>query len=200
MKLEFILASASPRRLELLQNLGLDFKVVVPDADESSSLTEPCALTEELALLKGRTVADRLQNNNAVIISCDTVVHVDGKILGKPKDADDARAMLGMLSGRTHEVVSGICVIYGGKAVTAHEVTSVTFAALSDAEIERCILLDPPYDKAGSYAIQGIASLFIEKLDGDYFNVVGLPIHKLGKILLDRFGIALCDHLKPRIH
>lgn len=192
MALKFILASGSPRRREILTNLGLTFSVVSPDADESSDIKDPSALTEELALRKGRAVDC---SDGCVIISCDTVVCIDGEILGKPCDETEARSMLRRLSGRTHEVVSGICVILDGRAHTAHEVTRVTFADMSDSDIDACIRLDSPCDKAGGYAVQGIASLWIARIDGDYFNVVGLPVRLLCDTLKNSCGIDVTEHL-----
>lgn len=193
MTLRFILASGSPRRFEILTNLGLTFSVVSPDADESSDIKDPGELTEELALRKGRAVD--VPDGDCVIISCDTVVHIDGEILGKPADEAEARAMLRRLSGRTHEVVSGICIIYNGEAHTAHELTRVTFAEMSDADIDTCVRLGSPCDKAGAYAVQGIASLWISGLDGDYFNVVGLPVKLLRDTLKNSCGIDLTAYL-----
>ncbi len=193
--MKFILASGSPRRYEILSGLGLDFTVMHPDADETSGITAPGELTEELARRKGRAVALEVLDDS-VVISCDTVVWLDGRVMGKPANEDEARKMLRALSGKTHEVYSGICVIKGSHAVTAHEVTRVTFAPLSEADIELCVKLGAPCDKAGGYAVQGVASLFISSIDGDYFNVVGLPVHLLFETLRQGFDIDLGDHLK----
>ncbi len=193
--MNFILASGSPRRYEILNDIGLDFSVMLPNADETSGIEDPGMLTEELARRKGRAVALQVPDDS-VIISCDTVVWLDGRVMGKPKTEIEAAEMLRALSGKTHEVYSGICVIRGSRAVTAHEVTRVRFAALTEHDIELCVKLGAPCDKAGGYAVQGIASLFIEGIDGDYFNVVGLPMHLLSETLRHGFDIDLGDHLK----
>ena len=183
------LASSSPRRREILENLGVKFQVVRPEADESSEITEPGALTELLSRRKAEAVAEECRDG--LVIACDTVVCVDDTILGKPADPDEARKMLRMLSGRAHRVVSGICLICGGRCVSAHEVTRVIFDEMSDGDIEKCVELGEPYDKAGGYAVQGTASLYIRGLEGDYFNVVGLPVNLLRRTLKAEMGIDL---------
>ena len=191
--MKFILASKSPRRREILEMLGIDFEVITSDADESSDITDPCRLVEELSLRKGVAVRDALiaagrDLSDTVIISSDTVVAVEGEILGKPRDAQDARRMLGLLSGRAHEVVSGICLLSADRCGVSHEVTKVIFERLDEETIERYIERTNPYDKAGAYAIQGEASLFICGIEGDYFNVVGLPVHRLGALYREIFS------------
>jgi len=194
--MKFILASGSPRRNEILKNLGLRFEVVLPDVDETSDERDPRHLTEELSYRKGVAVYGALgEPTDTVIISSDTVVAIDGEILGKPCDQGDAERMLRMLSGRAHEVISGICLTYNGKSVTAHEVTEVVFDTMSDGDIATAVTLGEPLDKAGAYAVQGIASLFIKELRGDYFNVVGLPVNLLVKTLKSEFGINICEYL-----
>jgi len=194
--MKFILASGSPRRNEILKNLGLRFEVVLPDVDETSDERDPRHLTEELSYRKGVAVYGALgEPTDTVIISSDTVVAIDGEILGKPCDIRDAERMLRMLSGRAHEVISGICLTYNGKSVTAHEVTEVVFDTMSDGDIATAVTLGEPLDKAGAYAVQGIASLFIKELRGDYFNVVGLPVNLLVKTLKSEFGINICEYL-----
>ena len=194
--MNFVLASASPRRYEILTGLGLDVSVRVSDANEDSDITDPARLTEELAKRKATAVAKTLADTDkTVIIACDTVVVCDSFILGKPSDETEAARMLRMLSGREHSVVSGICVISGGKTVTAHETTAVRFTEMSENDINTAVMLGEPLDKAGAYAIQGIASLFIEGIDGDYFNVVGLPVHLLSRTLRDEFSIDVCKYL-----
>ena len=182
--MRYILASASPRRKEILENLGLCFSVITSDADESSELCEPEALTRELSKRKGESVRDVLLSkgeldNDTVIIASDTVVCCDGEILGKPRDRDDAERMLRMLSGRTHEVVSGVALTYGAKTVTDASVTRVTFDTLDEGFLARYLDSSEPYDKAGAYAVQGIAATVVNKIEGCYFGVVGLSVNCL---------------------
>ena len=191
--MNYILASKSPRRKEILENLGVPFEVVVADTDESSEETDPSRLVELLSYRKGEAVRALLQAkgrdlSDTAIISSDTVVEIDGEILGKPKDRADAIRMLALLEGRTHRVISGVCLLgeNGGKAT--HEVTEVTFDHMTNEEIEGYVDLAQPYDKAGAYAIQGEASLFIGGIKGCYFNVVGLPVHRLNRLHREIFG------------
>lgn len=182
--MKLILASKSPRRREILENLGVSFEIVTADTDESSSLRDPCALVEELSRRKGLAVRDALlaegrDLSQCVIISSDTVVALDGEILGKPRDEADARRMLTKLSGRAHRVVSGICLIGADRMGVSHEVTEVVFDELDAETVDRYIQAAAPYDKAGAYAIQGLASAYIRGIHGCYFNVVGLPVHRL---------------------
>lgn len=193
----FILASASPRRREMLQHLGLNFSIVCADADESSDERDGARLVELLATRKANAVAERLRGEGrltgeTVILAADTVVvSPDGEILGKPRDVEDAHRMLRSLSGNTHRVIGGICVTRGDKTVAAHEVTEVTFAPLSDHTIDAYIASGEPMDKAGAYGIQDTASLWIEGVRGDYFNVVGLPLHRVEVVLNECFDLSL---------
>ncbi len=195
--MRFILASASPRRREILAHLGLDFTILCADADESSEQRDGAKLVEILSLRKAHAVRDRLiaqgeDCRDAVILASDTVVvSPDGEILGKPRDREDAARMLRSLSGRTHCVISGLAVWTQEKEITSHEVTQVTFAPLTDDIIERYIQSGEPMDKAGAYGIQDTASLWIEGIRGDYFNVVGLPVHRLECVLKQEFGLSL---------
>lgn len=182
--MKYILASKSPRRREILEMLGVQFEIVVADTDESSDVTDPYKLVEELSLRKGIAVRDALvakgyDLSDTVIISADTVVAIDGEILGKPRDEEDAHRMLRLYSGREHEVVSGICLIGADKQGVTHEVTKVTFDEMDEETIRSYVRAAQPYDKAGAYAIQGLASAYISGIVGDYFNVVGLPVHKM---------------------
>ena len=182
--MKYILASKSPRRREILEMLGVEFEVITSDADESSDITDPYKLVEELSLRKGIAVRDALlaegrDLSDTVIISSDTIVAIDGEILGKPTDEEDACRMLRLYSGREHEVVSGICLIGADKQGVTHEVTKVTFDEMDEETIQSYVRAAKPYDKAGAYAIQGLASAYISGIVGDYFNVVGLPVHRM---------------------
>ena len=188
-----ILASASPRRKEILEHLGVAFDIYVTDADESCSLTDPEALAEEIAARKGRAALERLRAEgrdltNEVLIASDTTVSIGGEILGKPRDGEDARRMLRMLSGGTHRVVSGIYLLFNGKEAISHAVTEVEFAPMSEEEIEFYVQSGEPYGKAGAYAIQGLASAWIRGIKGDYFNVVGLPVNRMYELFFENFG------------
>ncbi len=183
-----VLASKSPRRQELLGRLGLDFTVMTEDIDETMDPALP--LEREIlrvSIAKARAVQDRTKPDD-LIISADTVVCVDGRRLGKPADAEDAKRMLRMLSGRAHTVVSGLCVLRGGRCETEAVSTQIHFRPLSAREIDAYVASGEPMDKAGAYGIQGLAAIFVDKLDGDYYNVMGLPLCALAE-LLKRFGI-----------
>jgi len=189
MRAEIILASASPRRRELLEQIGLPFRVIPSSFDESAVKgTEPMALAEALALGKARAVADGVRSG--IVIGADTLVVRAGAILGKPRDDADAARMLRLLSGGWHEVVTGIAVIdaASGRERSAREVTRVKMRDLTAAEIAAYVASGEPADKAGAYAIQGLASLFIERIEGCYANVVGLPVFHLAALLRE-FGI-----------
>ena len=195
--MNLILASKSPRRREILSSLGVKFDIVTLDTEEIADPSDPSKYVEDIALCKGEAVRKRLLSEdalckNTVILSCDTVVvSPDGEIMGKPHDREDAKRMLLSYSGRVHRVISGIALLSKDSCITAHEVTYVYFDKVSEAEIERYVDTDEPYDKAGAYAIQGMASLWIDKIDGDYFNVVGLPTKKVSDTLKSAFGIDL---------
>lgn len=192
-----ILASSSPRRREILSELGVDFDVVVADTDESSEITDPVELTQELARRKGLAVYERLVKSSeydadgVAIISADTVVCRDGEILGKPRDREDAAAMLRSLSGRTHTVVSGVAVTLRGVTRSAVSVTSVRVQEIPKSEIERYVDSGEPMDKAGAYGIQGRFSAFVEGIDGCYFGVVGLPVNTLSNLYFEVTGERL---------
>ena len=193
-----ILASKSPRRREILQTLGVRFEVVSADADETSSITAPVNLVCELALRKGRATRDLLRargewNDDTVVIAADTVVAVDGKILGKPHSDAEAAEMLRLLAGRDHFVVSGAALFAGDKYAVTFDKTAVSFAPMTENEIDRYVQSGEPRDKAGAYAVQGLASLWIRGLTGDYFNVVGLPVFRLNALCKDLLGRSLLD-------
>lgn len=175
-----ILASKSPRRKELLSFITTDFTVKSADVDE----TLPQGITPDKAVeYLSKIKAQPLKNESDIVIGADTVVALDGKILGKPRDEADAFATLKMLSGREHSVFTGVSVIKGEKIETFSVQTKVKMFELTDEEIEEYIATAEPFDKAGSYGIQGKGSLLVEKIDGDYFNVVGLPISRLNRVL-----------------
>ena len=182
--MNIVLASGSPRRRELLEMLGVKNLVIMPARGEEivPSNTEPGEIVEILAEAKAREVSE-LWTENDVVIAADTIVWIDGTLLGKPHSRTDAEKMLSKLSGRTHEVYTGVCVIHGGKIVTEHERTLVSFRELSKEEINSYIETGEPMDKAGAYAAQGKGALFVNHLDGDFFNVMGLPVCRLGEIL-----------------
>ncbi len=190
--MKIILASKSPRRKEILENLGFKFDIITADTDESSDVTDPESLVQILAVRKGKAVADNHSENDKLIISCDTVVCCDGKILGKPRNEDDAKQMLRSLSGRSHTVLSGLALFYNGKTISGVDKTEVYFATMPESFIDSYVASGDPMDKAGSYAVQGKTSLYIDKIDGCYFNVVGLPVRLLAK-LLNNLGIDFND-------
>lgn len=176
---EIILASGSPRRREILSTIGVPFRVVVSDADESLPAgISPAEAVETLAARKAEAVA-ALVASDEVILAADTVVAIDGDILGKPTDEADAAAMLRRLSGRSHTVYTGVALRRGSRLLVAHEATAVHVAPLSDADIADYIATREPMDKAGAYAIQGYFARYIEGFAGDYFNVVGLPARRV---------------------
>ncbi len=179
----FFLASASPRRLELLRGAGIPCKVLPADIDEDplpGESAKGCA--ERLAREKAVAVARQVRPTDCVL-GADTVVTVDNEILGKPVDKADAARMLRMLSGREHQVITGVCVVAGEKSCVASETTLVTMIAITDREISDYIATGEPMDKAGAYAIQGIASRWIPRIEGDYSNVVGLPVALVWRLL-----------------
>ena len=186
MKRKIILASASPRRKELLEKLDLDFSVCPADIDESLLPDEDAAMYPlRTAVQKAMAVAKTAED--ALVIAADTVVAVDDDILGKPRDEAEAKAMLQRLSGREHIVITGIGVVdtASGRTLSATEQTIVYFHPLRDEEIDAYIATGECMDKAGSYGIQGKGSLLVRKIDGDYFNVMGLPLSKLYRLLLN---------------
>lgn len=180
--MRIILASASPRRKELLEQAGIAFEIQIGNAQECITKEEPGEIVEELSLAKAQKVAEEV-TGDAVIIGADTIVAKDREILGKPKDAADAHRMLALLQGRKHQVYTGVTLIQkkGERQIvrTFHERTDVFMSPMCDDEIEAYIATGEPFDKAGSYGIQGRAGIFVEKIEGDYYNVVGLPISRL---------------------
>lgn len=190
----YILASQSPRREELLKNIGINPKIIPADIDESAVKTDnPKEMVVQLAMLKALHVAKGYAGRDYICIGADTCVYIDGKILGKPKNEDDARQMLSALSGRAHSVFTGYAAIkcLSMETAASFEQTKVTFKELSQEEIDAYVKSGEPMDKAGAYGIQELGSLLIEGIEGDYFNVVGLPVCALGKMLDKEFGIKL---------
>lgn len=187
-----ILASGSPRRQELLTNLGLDFKVIVSDVDESMGENMlPAQLVEKLAERKASAVAAEF-SGEGLVIGADTIVILGNKLMGKPQDRSDAIEMLRELQGRSHEVFTGVAVIdvATGQSVVTHQATAVRFKPMTMEQIERYVDTGEPMDKAGAYAVQGKASIFIDSIRGCYFNVVGLPVAKLADALRV-FGVEI---------
>lgn len=224
MNKKIILASASPRRRELLTQIGLDFDVVVSETEEKITSTEPAKVVEELSAQKAEAVWEKLRSMTAsqgsvtnaerldegsevfepeqtsgettmtdtLVLGADTVVACDGKILGKPADTEAAAAMLTMLQGRGHEVYTGVTILYEQngerKTLTFHEKTIVHFYPMTDAQIREYVATGDPMDKAGSYGIQGFCARYIRGIEGDYNNVVGLPV---GRVYQELHGLRL---------
>ena len=177
-----ILASQSPRRRELLRFITEDFAVKTAEVDE----TLPDGISPADAVLYlSKIKAQPFKNENDTVIGADTVVAIDGEILGKPTDKNEAIAMLEALSGKTHSVFTGVTVIKGNKEESFFCETKVTFYELTKEMIDTYVNTNEPFDKAGAYGIQGYGCLLVEKIEGDYFNVVGLPVSKLNRLLLD---------------
>lgn len=192
--LPFILASQSPRRKHLLDTLGLSFCVVPSTVDEivPPHLTDPVEIVEHLASLKAQDVAK--QHPDALTLGADTLVVLNNQILGKPNDPQEARSMLKTLSGVTHTVYTGLALLHPTteREMVTHEATAVSFASLSDAEIEAYVATGSPLDKAGAYGIQeDLGAVFVSGIRGDYYNVVGLPLHRLYRILREHFADLL---------
>ena len=187
--MDIILASGSPRRRELLEQIGVkNYRIVSPGVDEHvEGDPAPAELVETLSRRKAEAVGQQA-GPDALVIAADTVVALDGAILGKPHSREEAVSMLTALSGREHAVFTGITVLRGDKTVTQHERTAVTFRALTGAEIDAYVATGEPMDKAGAYGIQGVGALLITGIAGDYFNVMGLPVCRLGRVLAD-FGV-----------
>lgn len=187
--MKIILASQSPRRKELLDRMGIqDFETISPNVDESAFHgLPPEELVRRLSAEKAAAVAGKV-GKDAIVIAADTVVALEGAVLGKPADELDAFKMLSALSGVRHQVYTGVTVCRGGEKQTAHEVTDVTFRELSEREIEDYISTGEPMDKAGAYGIQGYGALLIQGISGDYYNVMGLPVCRLSG-MLSRFGV-----------
>ena len=178
-----ILASGSPRREELLKKICAEFSIVPCDTDEIKTADNPKNLAVANAKLKAETVAKNFPQD--VVIGADTIVVFEGKIFGKPEDERGAFEMLKTLSGKRHEVITGLAIVTGGKTFTASEVTEVFFGEMTDEDILKYVATGEPLDKSGSYALQGGTAQFIEKINGDWSNVVGLPLYRLRLLAKD---------------
>ena len=179
-----VLASASPRRAKILRTTGWDFEILPADVDEARRPGEnAAAYVERVAREKAEAAA--LQVPDRLVLGADTIVLIDGKILGKPRDNEDARRMLRLLQDRRHQVMTGIAIVNGNSSTSlvAHESTDVEFSPMTEDEIDWYVATGEPMDKAGAYAIQGMGARFIEGITGDYFNVVGLPLRLLYKLV-----------------
>jgi septum formation protein len=188
-----VLASASPRRLRLLKTIGFEPTVDPADVDETIDPgSDPARSAVELAVRKAMSTSARYPSDDTVVLGADTVVTIDGELLGKPADTTDAVAMLTRLGGRTHQVHTGVAVVTGGCRFDGVATTLVTMRTLNPDEIEAYVGTGEPFDAAGAYAIQGRAAVFVERIDGDHSNVVGLPL-ALTAGLLARAGLDVAD-------
>ena len=179
---KIILASGSPRRAEILGFAGIEFEKRIADIDETEKPNEnPQVYVERLAVEKASHIAKSHQDK--IVLGADTTVVIDDKIIGKPVDLDDARQMLRLLAGRWHEVLTGVALVQNDEIKSSLQTTKVKFGAMNDEEIEFLVQEGQPLDKAGAYAVQAQAALFIEKIEGDYWNVVGLPINLVYNLL-----------------
>ncbi len=177
---KLILASSSPRRKELLQYFNFELEIIKPEVDETPEAFESFEdLTISLAKRKSSFVKNKIKSENHPILAADTIVVIDGEVLGKPKDKEDARKMLLKLSGRTHEVFTGVSIEFKGKTEAFSIKTEVEFKKLSKKELDDYISSKEPYDKAGAYALQGQGSFMVKSLNGSYSNVIGLPIEEV---------------------
>lgn len=190
--MNIILASASPRRKEILENANVKFKIMASSIEELTLDSEsPCQMVMRLAFEKGIDIASRQKSD--LVISADTIVVLDNTILGKPKDEIEARKMITSLSGRTHQVITGISLINldNNKKIIDYVISNVKFKKLSEEDINDYIRTIESLDKAGAYGIQGYGALLVEEIQGDYFNIVGLPISRLSDLLKKHFNINL---------
>lgn len=177
--MKLVLASKSPRRKQLLQECGFEFECIVKDCEElSDNGLDPQYVAMQNAIIKVNAIQDEV-SKDAIVLGSDTVVAIDHQILGKPKDCDDAYRMLSMLSGKTHQVISGVAIKYQDQMNCFCEVSEVTFYELEEELIQKYIESGSVYDKAGSYGIQDMGRLLVKSIKGDYFNIVGLPIARV---------------------
>ncbi|KIL36406.1 septum formation protein Maf [Cohnella kolymensis] len=191
-----ILASSSPRRQELIKILGLPLQVVPSQADEDTPKDwTPVQIVEGLARRKAGAVIESLaepSDRDSIVVGSDTIVVLDDKVMGKPKDEEEARNMLHQLAGRTHEVFTGVSCVRpsDGLSVTSHRITRVRMRSLTEEQIARYVATGESKDKAGAYGIQELGALLVDSIEGDYFNVVGLPLSLLA-VQLEQFGVSL---------
>jgi len=190
--MKIILASQSPTRYNILKGFGIVPEVIKTNADENIS-GEPEYIVKELALRKAAKAVEMIGGTSGLIIAADTIVAFENKILGKPDSERDAFNMLSMLSGKNHEVYSGLALIYKGRTLCDFDITRVKFKDISEREINLYIKTGDPMTRAGSYGAEGIGAAFIERIDGDFFNIAGLPVFKFVKMLEDGFGLSIFD-------
>lgn len=179
--MELILASQSPRRRELFSLVGLDYTAITSDADENIPFTEPGEFVEQLALRKASAV--KKDNPGACVVGADTIVWLNGEIIGKPRDPEDAVNILKKLSGKTHTVYTGVAVLTDQGYDVCHDTTEVTMEDIPETDIRAYVASGEPLDKAGAYGIQGPAAVFVKRVEGCYFTVIGMPMHKLYHML-----------------
>ena len=188
--MKVILGSQSPRRRDILTARGAEFTVIVANTDERCEITNPIDFVREVSNRKAQAISN-LCDKADLVITADTVVAVDNEILGKPCDINDCRRMINKISGRTHEVITGVTMCCNDRTVFDCEVTKVTFRKMTHSEIESYISTSEPYDKAGGYAVQGNARQYITSVDGNYNNVVGLPDDLVEKMCIDLIGKSI---------
>ena len=197
MKMKVILASQSETRYNILAGFGISPEVIKTGADEDISADfTPEYIVKELASRKAAKAVEMIgaaESSGLMIIAADTVVALGSKILGKPADARDAFEMLSMLSGKSHEVYSGLSLVYNGEVLCDFDVTRVKFREISQREINLYIKTGDPMTRSGSYGAEGLGAAFIEKIDGDFFNIAGLPVAKFVRMLEERFGLSVFD-------
>lgn len=175
---DIILASSSPRRREIMNKLRLSYKVVISNVSEK--MDPSLSLKERVMdLAEQKAAAVFAENRDSLVLGADTIVEIDGEVLGKPHGRSEAREMLKKLSGRTHRVITAYAIMHDDELIRDYDEAFVTFVKMDDAEIERYINTREPYDKAGGYAVQGLSSVFVEKIDGSFFTVMGLPLHRI---------------------
>ena len=198
---KIILASKSAARKSILSNLGINAEIYITDADETLydhiNFT-PAEIVAGLAQRKARKAAGEINDPSAFIIAADTIVVYGGQIIGKPSSASDAADTLSMLSGNFHEVYSGITIVFDNKTVCDYDVTKVKFRDISKKEIEEYVKTGDPLTKAGSYGAEGAGAAFMEQIEGDFFNIAGLPVFKFANILKNDFDMTVFDLIRSR--